>query len=117
MYKGDLTSIFLSGSNLKSRSELRFDQISNLLSGCISLKVLSQLKHPNIAALYGYCMEGEGLSSTCLVYELATNGSLDVFWGSKLGRERLSSAEVRTRIAYEVATVLRYMHEGLDVSN
>ena len=57
-------------------------------------------------------MEGEGLSNTSLVYELASNGSLDIFWKSNLGRERRSSAKVRTRIALEVATVLRYMHEG-----
>lgn len=59
------------------------------------------------------------LKNTCLVYELAANGSLDQFFMSSennehiLERERLSEAKIRVRIALEVATVLRYMHEGL----
>jgi predicted RNase H-like HicB family nuclease len=82
------------------------------------IEVLSRLRHPNIAPLYGYCMEESGLTNTCLLYEFAANGSLDKFWATDgnenmLSRERLSDPRVRTRIALEVATVLRYMHEGL----
>jgi serine/threonine protein kinase len=59
-------------------------------------------------------MEDDDLENTCLVYELATNGSLDKFWENDLGRSRLSDEKMRIRIALEVATALRYMHEGLD---
>ena len=50
----------------------------------------------------------------CLIYELASNGSLDVFWKDDEGRMRLSNPTTRIKIAHQVATVLRYMHEGLD---
>ena len=59
-------------------------------------------------------MPANSLQNTCLIYELATNGSLDKFWKDELGRERLSDPKVRVRIAFDVAAVLRYMHEGLD---
>ena len=67
-------------------------------------------------------MEEAGLQNTCLLYELAINGSLDKFWANedsqnRLGRERLSEARTRARIALEVATVLRHMHGGLDGGN
>lgn len=81
--------------------------------------MLSKLRHPNIAALYGYCLGETNLQNSCLVYELAGNGSLDKFWirgndENRLQRERLSEARSRARIALEIATVLRYMHEGLN---
>jgi len=76
------------------------------------IRILSRLSHPNIAKLYGYCMEA-GLENTCLIYEYARNGSLDRFWASRLGRARLSDAKIRCRIALEVALVLKYMHEGV----
>ncbi len=67
-------------------------------------------------------MEESSLRNTCLLYELATNGSLDNFWSSEKGehlleRERLSDAKTRARIALEVATALRYLHDGLEGGN
>ena len=78
------------------------------------MQILSRLRHPNIAQLYGYCLEESILQKRYLLYELAENGSLDKFWADDLGRIRLSEAKVRARIALEVVTVLQYMHEGLD---
>ena len=77
------------------------------------------MRHSNIAPLYGFCSGESSLQNSCLLYELAINGSLDQFWArgnneNRLQRERLSEAKSRFRIALEVATVLRYMHEGLD---
>jgi serine/threonine protein kinase len=54
------------------------------------------------------------MSDVCLIYELAQNGSLDNFWKDDEGRVRLSAGKTRIKIAYQVAKVLRYMHEGLD---
>ena len=48
------------------------------------------------------------------MYELAHNGSLERFWKSEAGRSRLSFGLTRIKIAFQVAKVLRYMHEGLD---
>ena len=84
-----------------------------ILCSCV-FQILSKLNHPNIATLYGYHLPLERMDNMCLIYELASEGSLEGFWKSDSGRQRLSNSTTRIRIAHQVATVVRYMHEGLD---
>jgi hypothetical protein len=65
-----------------------------------------EFKHPNIASLYAYYLYAY------LVYELAENGSQDNFWKEYLGRERLSSVQRQIKIALDVFTAIRFLHEG-----
>lgn len=98
---------------IESASPQRIDGIIKSFKN--EANILSKLNHPNIAQLFGFCRgTNDDQSTVCLLYELAPNGSLDKFWQDDLGRSRLSSPKVRIRIAYDVAKVLRYMHEALD---
>lgn len=75
-------------------------------------KALLQARHPNIALLYGYAFSDHHRKVHYLLYELAEKGSLDTFWNSELGRERLSSFRLRARIALDVFIGLRFLHVG-----
>ncbi|ONK59588.1 uncharacterized protein A4U43_C08F8010 [Asparagus officinalis] len=65
--------------------------------------LLSNVKHPNIISLFGYCVH---LELRLLVYELMQNGSLE----SQLHGWRLSW-DIRVKIALETARGLEYLHE------
>ncbi|TMX05857.1 hypothetical protein EJD97_011735 [Solanum chilense] len=71
------------------------------------LELLSQMQHPNIISLLGYCIHSE---TRLLVYELMQNGSLETQLhgpsrGSALTWHR------RIKIALDVARGIEYLHE------
>ncbi|XP_066318092.1 protein STRUBBELIG-RECEPTOR FAMILY 8-like isoform X4 [Miscanthus floridulus] len=68
---------------------------------------ISRLKHPNISALVGYCVE---FGHCVLLYEYAENGSLDDILFSAATRSRALSWKARMKIALGVAYALEYMH-------
>lgn len=70
------------------------------------VRVLSQLRHPNLVKLYGYCQE-----VFALVYEYLPNGSLEDRLSCKDGSPPLSW-QTRIRIATELCSVLVYLHSG-----
>ncbi|KAL7565907.1 hypothetical protein ACA910_021492 [Epithemia clementina (nom. ined.)] len=76
------------------------------------LDTLNNFRHPNIACLFAYHFPTNARGRHMLVYELAENGSLDRFWTSDLGRERLSSVQRRVQIALEIMTAIRFLHVG-----
>lgn len=71
-----------------------------------------RVRHPNIALLYAYALSSHHHRGHYLLYELAEKGSLDLFWNSDLGRERLSSFGLRTQIAMDTLIGLQFLHVG-----
>lgn len=71
------------------------------------VELLSQMQHPNIISLLGYCIHGE---TRLLVYEFMQSGSLE----SQLHGASRGSALTwhnRIKIALDVARGLEYLHE------
>lgn len=73
------------------------------------VKFLSQMNHPNLVRLVGYCSEGGQMD---LVYEFLQNGSLDQ-WLFTNHRQPLPW-DVRMRIALDAARGLAYLHDAPD---
>ena len=76
------------------------------------IAVLRAFKHPNIIKLLGFHMpEGDGnnLNRLCLVYEMASNGSLDRWLTDDDKAARLDWRQ-RAQIAVGIATALNYLH-------
>ncbi|KAJ0766693.1 putative protein kinase RLK-Pelle-LRR-I-1 family [Helianthus annuus] len=74
------------------------------------LNVVSKCEHPNIVSLLGFCVEdGEML----LVYELASNGSLEDYLGSNEMMVNFTWAK-RLKMCIEIAQGLKYMHTTMD---
>ncbi|KAL7565906.1 hypothetical protein ACA910_021491 [Epithemia clementina (nom. ined.)] len=76
------------------------------------LDTLNSFRHPNIACLYAYHFSPSERGRHVLLFEMAENGSLDRFWTSDVGRERLSSVQCRIRMALEIFTAIRFLHVG-----
>ncbi|XP_071694499.1 probable receptor-like protein kinase At2g23200 [Rutidosis leptorrhynchoides] len=70
------------------------------------IEMLSKCKHPNIVCLLGFCDEG---SEMILVYEYASNGSLDAYMRNEDNMIRLSWAK-RIQICIDIANGLSYLH-------
>ncbi|GKB86019.1 kinase-like domain, phloem protein 2-like protein [Tanacetum coccineum] len=66
--------------------------------------LLTTCKHPNIVSLLGFCHEG---SHMILVYEYASNGSLDDYLGNKYN---YLTWEQRIKICIHIAHGLNYLH-------
>jgi serine/threonine protein kinase len=62
--------------------------------------------------LYGYCLSDSQRKGEYLLYELAEKGSLDTFWNSQVGRERLSLFGRRANIALDAFIGIRFLHIG-----
>ncbi|KAJ0591700.1 putative protein kinase RLK-Pelle-LRR-I-1 family [Helianthus annuus] len=74
------------------------------------LDVVSKCKHPNIVSLIGFCFEdGEML----LVYEFATNGSLDECLRNIDTTSNLTWAQ-RLKMCIDIAQGLKYMHTAIE---
>ncbi|KAL3497307.1 hypothetical protein ACH5RR_040039 [Cinchona calisaya] len=69
--------------------------------------LLSQIQHPNIISLLGYCIHGE---TRLLAYELMQNGSLEAQLHGPSGGSALTW-HLRMKIALDVARGLEYLHE------
>ncbi|GJZ40412.1 probable serine/threonine-protein kinase PBL19 [Tanacetum coccineum] len=78
------------------------------------VKILGEVKHPNLVELVGYCNEDSKDESNCLlVYEYMPNGSLDDHLSGK--SNIYLSWSMRLKIAKDAATGLIYLHEGMGV--
>ncbi|KAL8223146.1 hypothetical protein R6Q57_020545 [Mikania cordata] len=74
------------------------------------LDVVSKCKHPNIISLIGFCFEhGEMI----LVYEFASNGSLDDYLQSIDTMVNLTWAQ-RLKLCIAIAQGLKYMHTSME---
>ncbi|CAK0841284.1 unnamed protein product [Prorocentrum cordatum] len=81
---------------------------------CNELRILRRIRHPNIAFLYGACMDA-ALQKLCLVLEFVDGVSLGVFIrgqkSSATPRPAASrSASVRSLLIFDVLSALRYLH-------
>ncbi|GKA42343.1 kinase-like domain, phloem protein 2-like protein, partial [Tanacetum coccineum] len=76
----------------------------------IELEMLSSCKHPNVISLLGFCDEG---SEMILVYELASNGSLNDYLGSSDNVISLNWAK-RIKICLNIAHGLNYLHTNME---
>ncbi|KAM0008178.1 putative protein kinase RLK-Pelle-CR4L family [Helianthus debilis subsp. tardiflorus] len=74
------------------------------------LDVLTRCEHPNIVNLVGFCVEE---SECILVYEYASNGSLNAYLGSTDNKIYLTWAQC-LKISIDVAKGLRYLHTNME---
>ncbi|KAJ0591704.1 putative protein kinase RLK-Pelle-LRR-I-1 family [Helianthus annuus] len=74
------------------------------------LNIVSKCEHPNIVSLLGFCVEDDEM---LLVYELASNGSLEDYLGSNEMMVNLTWAK-RLKMCIEIAQGLKYMHTTMD---
>ncbi|KAL8259619.1 hypothetical protein R6Q59_027572 [Mikania micrantha] len=70
------------------------------------IEMLSNCKHPNIVSLFGFCEEGPEM---ILVYEYASNGSLDDYLGNTDNMTTFTWAQ-RIHICLNIAHGLNYLH-------
>ena len=87
-----------------------FSRLNVSHSSLILFQALKRFRHPHIVSLYGYHLSA-GSPSQYLVYEFASNGSLDTFYTSEQRRESLSS-EIRVRIMSDIICAIHYLHTG-----
>jgi serine/threonine protein kinase len=88
----------------------RMDQFYN------EIHILSQLSHPNLVKLYGFCCQDE--RDLLLVFEYVPKGSLfDCLHDSSLQQQQqqqhpdgMKCWRIRLRIAWEIAEALQYLH-------
>ncbi|GJW34707.1 protein kinase, ATP binding site-containing protein [Tanacetum coccineum] len=73
------------------------------------LRLISRFHHQNIISFIGYCDEGDEM---ILVYEYASNGSLDHHLQDRNKRHQLTWAH-RLKICLGAARGLDYLHSGL----
>jgi len=87
-----------------------FSRLNVSHSSLILFQALTRFRHPHIVSLYGYHLSA-GSPSQYLVYEFASNGSLDTFYTSEQRRESLSS-EIRVQIMSDIICAIHYLHTG-----
>ncbi|CAI9092637.1 OLC1v1027937C1 [Oldenlandia corymbosa var. corymbosa] len=71
------------------------------------VELLSQIQHPNIISLLGYCIHGD---TRLLVYELMQSGSLESQLHGPCGGSALTWHR-RMKIALDIARGLEFLHE------
>ncbi|KAL7617477.1 hypothetical protein Lser_V15G03165 [Lactuca serriola] len=74
------------------------------------IEMLTGCKHPNIVSLLGFCNEGRHM---ILVYEHASNGSLDEYLGGTGSLTNLTWVQ-RVKICIDVASGLNYLHTKIE---
>ncbi|KAL7617475.1 hypothetical protein Lser_V15G03167 [Lactuca serriola] len=74
------------------------------------IEMLTGCKHPNIVSLLGICNEGRHM---ILVYEHASNGSLDEYLGGTGSLTNLTWVQ-RVKICIDVASGLNYLHTKIE---
>ncbi|XP_052144936.1 protein STRUBBELIG-RECEPTOR FAMILY 8-like [Oryza glaberrima] len=104
VYRGDFPGGQLLAIKKINMVDLSLSEQDELID---MLGKMSNLKHPNISALVGYCVE---FGHCALLYEYAENGSLDDILFSAATRSRALSWKARMKIALGVAYALEFMH-------
>ncbi|KAL7617479.1 hypothetical protein Lser_V15G03163 [Lactuca serriola] len=74
------------------------------------IEMLTSCKHPNVVSLLGFCNEGRHM---ILVYEHASNGSLDEYLGNTGSLTNLTWVQ-RIKICIDVARGLNYIHNKIE---
>ncbi|CAK0864614.1 unnamed protein product [Prorocentrum cordatum] len=87
---------------------------SSLPELCNELRILRRIRHPNIAFLYGACMDAT-LRKLCLVLEFVDGVSLGVFIRGQRSSARprpaaSRSASARSLLIFDILSALRYLH-------
>ncbi|GKD49780.1 kinase-like domain, phloem protein 2-like protein [Tanacetum coccineum] len=98
----------------KKRSTVAIKRIFNTQGeqGFIAeIETLTRCKHENIISLLGFCDEGR--DHMILVYELASNGSLEDYMGDSDKMTNLSWVQ-RIKICFDIAHGLNYIHTNTD---
>ncbi|KAH7859977.1 hypothetical protein Vadar_007785 [Vaccinium darrowii] len=74
-----------------------------------TVKVLSQIRHPNLVAMIGFCSEPK-----CIVFEYMHNGSLRdaLFYGPRSSRTSNLNWHARVQIAAQVCSGLSFLHSA-----
>ncbi|KAK9050844.1 hypothetical protein SSX86_030187 [Deinandra increscens subsp. villosa] len=99
----------------KKRSTVAIKRIFSRVDGqgeqgfFAEIEMLSKCKHPNIVSLLGFCVEGPEM---LLVYEYASNGSLDDYLGNINNMTNLTWAQ-RIQICIDIAHGLKYLHKNM----
>lgn len=70
-----------------------------------------EFHHPNIARLYAFYMSDDIQKEPCLVFELASKGSLNLLLEKESGKAELHWTR-RVSIALDIARALQYLHKG-----
>ncbi|KAL8529069.1 hypothetical protein ACS0TY_006509 [Phlomoides rotata] len=93
--------------------KVRFDKTQLGADSFINeVSLLSQIRHPNLVSLEGFCCESK---QQILVYEYLPGGSLaDNLYGKKSKKLTLSWVR-RLKIAVDAAKGLDYLHNGCDL--
>ncbi|KAL0379014.1 UNVERIFIED_CONTAM: putative U-box domain-containing protein 50 [Sesamum radiatum] len=101
VYRGRINHITVaikSYSSENARSEEGFTTM---------VKLLSQVRHPNVLAMIGFCSE-----LNCIVYEYMHNGSLnDALHSTETSSKRSLNWHARIRIAAEISSALGFLHK------
>nr|XP_043608996.1 uncharacterized protein LOC122580917 [Erigeron canadensis] len=74
------------------------------------IELLSKCKHPNIVSLIGFCNEEQEM---ILIYEYASNGSLEDYLGNSDKITNLTWAQ-RIKICIDIAYGLEYLHKATE---
>ncbi|XP_071729378.1 receptor like protein kinase S.2-like [Rutidosis leptorrhynchoides] len=74
------------------------------------IQLLSNCNHPNVVSLLGYCDDDPEM---ILIYEYASNGSLDSYFGNPDNLINLSWAR-RIQISIDIAQGLSYLHTSTE---
>ncbi|KAL8239285.1 hypothetical protein R6Q59_015852 [Mikania micrantha] len=100
----------------KKRSTVAIKRIFSRVDGqgeqgfYAEIEMLSNCKHPNIISLIGFCDEGPEM---LLIYEYASNGSLDDYLGNIDNMTNLTWTQ-RIQICIDIANGLNYLHKGIE---
>ncbi|KAK9057851.1 hypothetical protein SSX86_022689 [Deinandra increscens subsp. villosa] len=100
----------------KKRSTVAIKRIFSRVDGqgeqgfFAEIEMLSNSKHPNIVSLLGFCVEGPEM---LLVYEYASNGSLDDYLGNIDNMTNLTWAQ-RIQICIDIAHGLNHLHTSIE---
>ncbi|MFS7990819.1 putative protein kinase RLK-Pelle-LRR-I-1 family [Helianthus anomalus] len=74
------------------------------------IDLLTSCKHPNIVSLVGFSREGREM---ILVYEYASKGSLNEYFGNNCGKINLTWAQ-RLQICLDIAHGINYLHTNME---
>ncbi|XP_065873460.1 putative U-box domain-containing protein 50 [Euphorbia lathyris] len=102
VYKGRLHNLTVAIKMLNSDNSLSQEDF------LCKVKVLSNIRHPHLAAIVGFCSEQK-----CIILEYMHNGSLrELLSSQRVHRKRKQALQWhdRIRIAHEICSGLTYLH-------
>jgi len=107
VYKGNINKNIVAIKKLTERPDINKQLILYALKQ--EIHITSNLNHPNIIKLFGYCYDN---TCPCIVYEYFSKGDLTKYIDSDL------EWNIRIRMCYQICSALAYMHQpSLSASN